>query len=197
MRIFFALESFLVWYLWMPFQFHLLDPLVQRHKFTLCYVLWNSNLLGSDSFAPLVFTSLSSRSITIFTAMVFCFVFLILYYVTFVYLFYNIVFVLNGLNPVTFLLFYHLIFELTFFWVHVSFTWFIIQSTSEKFCFVLWTMFFLKSGGFIILLHAMFLSFKGWLLFFVFICEPCLNMFRYLSLFSPPVSFTTFCFDLA
>lgn len=84
---------------------------------------------------------------------------------------------------------YHLIFELIFFWVHVLIN--LIHSTKHfwgiLFCFLDYVFF--KSGGFIILSHAMFLSFKGWLVLFAFIWECCLSIFGYL----PPPPPTPSC----
>lgn len=89
-------------------------------------------------------------------------------------------------NSVTFLVFSHLVIELIFSGVHVLIN--LIHSTKRcwgiLFCALDYVFF--KSEGFIIPLRAMFLSFKGWLVLFVFIWERCLSMFGYLSLFCSP-----------
>jgi len=141
-----------------------------------------------------LFISLSSRSLIFFAAMFISFL-----VISSLFIVYNTVFVLNLCNSVAFLLLYHPIFEFIFFWVHVLIN--LIHSTKSfwgiLFCALDYVFF--KSGGFIIPLHARFLSLKGWLVLFVFIWERCLSTSGYLLQFCSPylvLSRASLCSDL-
>lgn len=88
-----------------------------------------------------VFISLSSRSLIFFAAMFIAFLGM-----SSLLIVYNTVFVLNLCNSVAFLLLYHPILSSYFSECMFSLTWFIAQSPSEEFCFVLWIMFSLRAG---------------------------------------------------
>lgn len=88
-----------------------------------------------------LFTSLSSRSLIFFAAM-----FTASPVISSLLVVYNTVFVLNLCNSVAFLLLYHPIFSPYFSECMFSLTWFIAQSLSEEFCFVLWILFSLRVG---------------------------------------------------